>query len=64
LAFINTEIAVESWTGIAFANGNKEPAKGRQGGSEMPFTGTPGRAVIGSRGGVGLRAFQFAQITS
>jgi hypothetical protein len=32
LAFINMEIAVESWTGIAFANGNKEPAKGRQGG--------------------------------
>jgi hypothetical protein len=25
------EIAVETWFRIAFANGNEEPAKGRQG---------------------------------
>ncbi len=27
------KLRLNSWTGIAFANGNKEPAKGRQGGT-------------------------------
>src|SRR5262245_62095594 len=31
MVFINTEIAVETLSGIAFANDNEEPAKGRQG---------------------------------
>ena len=60
------QIAVETYGRIAFAYGIKckSPPRAGRGGFVMRCTVTPGRAVIGSRGRVGRRAFQFAQMTS
>src|SRR5689334_24019141 len=65
---INTDIAVESYCRIAFANGNKEPAKVERGGLAMPRHAIRHRRVVNALTvafdacrGVGVRStlFQF-----